>query len=58
MIGQQQPFAGHQMKLGQAVLTRAPNSKPSIDQLAQCREYSQPRNLGFKPWYPSVDCSL
>jgi hypothetical protein len=43
--GQQPPFAGHQVKLDQAVITLRPSSKPSIDQLAQCRDYRQPRDL-------------
>jgi hypothetical protein len=43
--GQQPPFAGHQVKLDQAVFTLRPSSKPSIDQLAQCRDYRQPRGL-------------
>jgi hypothetical protein len=45
LTGQQPPFAGHQMKLDQAVITLRPSSKPSIDQLAQCRDYRQPRDL-------------
>jgi hypothetical protein len=56
--GQQPPFAGHQVKLGQAIITLQPSSKPSIDQLAHCHEHRQPRALRFEPWRPSMDCSF